>query len=43
MPVTPLRQTLADILSWDQARGKPPLANELGLPAEEEQRLLGQG
>jgi 2'-hydroxyisoflavone reductase len=43
MPVTPLRQTLADILSWDQARGKPPLANDLGLPTEEEQRLLGQG
>jgi len=25
MPVTPLRQTIADILAWDHDRGEPPL------------------
>ena len=27
MPVTPLRQTIADLLAWDRDRGEPPLVN----------------
>jgi len=41
MPVTPLRQTVADVLAWDRDRGEPPL--DVGLSAEDEQKLLGQG
>jgi 2'-hydroxyisoflavone reductase len=43
MPVTPLRQTLADVLAWDRDRGEPALDDEIGLSAEDEQMLLGQG
>ncbi len=38
MPVTPLRQTLADLVAWDQARGEPDLG--FGLSPEDEERLL---
>ena len=40
MPVTPFRQTLADLIAWDQARGEPDLG--FGLSPEDEQKLLGQ-
>ncbi len=43
MPVTPLRQTLADVLAWDRDRGQPALDDEIGLSADDEQKLLGQG
>lgn len=38
MPVTPLRRTVADVLTWDDARGRPELG--IGLTPEEEARLL---
>ncbi len=38
MPVTPLRRTVADVLTWDDARGKPELG--IGLTPEEEADLL---
>jgi nucleoside-diphosphate-sugar epimerase len=38
MPVTPLRQTLADVLTWDNHRGTPPL--NLGLTPAAESTLL---
>lgn len=38
MPVTPLRQTLADLIAWDQERGEPDLG--FGLSPEDEERLL---
>jgi 2'-hydroxyisoflavone reductase len=38
MPVTPLRQTLADLVAWDHARGEPDLG--FGLSPEDEARLL---
>jgi hypothetical protein len=37
MPVTPLRQTVADVLAWDRDRGEPPL--DIGLTPEDEARL----
>jgi 2'-hydroxyisoflavone reductase len=40
MPVTPLRQTITDMLAWDRDRGEPPIG--VGLSPEDEQRLLGQ-
>ncbi len=43
MPVTPLRQTLADMLAWDRDRGEPALDDEIRLSAEDEQKLLGHG
>jgi nucleoside-diphosphate-sugar epimerase len=41
LPVTPLRQTIADMLAWDHERGAPAL--EVGLSAEQEAALLGEG
>ncbi len=41
MPVTPLRQTVADLLAWDRDRGEPAL--DVGLSLEDERKLLGQG
>ncbi|HWD78376.1 MAG TPA: NAD-dependent epimerase/dehydratase family protein [Kribbella sp.] len=38
MPVTPLRRTVQDVLTWDDARGNPDL--KIGLTAEQEQELL---
>jgi len=38
LSVTPLRQTLADLIAWDQARGEPDLG--FGLSPEDEKRLL---
>jgi 2'-hydroxyisoflavone reductase len=38
MTVTPLRETIADLLAWDRDRGEPAL--EVGLTAEDEERLL---
>jgi nucleoside-diphosphate-sugar epimerase len=38
MPVTPLRQTVADVLTWDTARGTPPLT--IGLTPAAETALL---
>jgi 2'-hydroxyisoflavone reductase len=38
MPVTPLRRTVADVLTWDNARGNPELS--VGLSAEQEAHLL---
>ena len=38
LPVTPLRRTVADVLTWDEARGTPDLG--IGLTPEEEARLL---
>ena len=38
MPVTPLRQTVADVLRWDENRGTPPLA--IGLTPDAEATLL---
>lgn len=38
MPVTPLRRTVTDVLTWDEARGKPELG--IGLTPEEEARVL---
>ncbi|GAA1581976.1 SDR family oxidoreductase [Kribbella hippodromi] len=40
MPVTPLRQTVADILTWDETRGTPALT--IGPTAEQENQLLAQ-
>ena len=40
MPVTPLRQTVADVLTWDHDRGEPRL--NIGLSAADEERLLRQ-
>jgi 2'-hydroxyisoflavone reductase len=42
MPVTTLRQTVADVLAWDRDRGEPALDEEIGLSAEDEQKLLEQ-
>ncbi|MFK4086896.1 NAD-dependent epimerase/dehydratase family protein [Kribbella sp. NPDC020789] len=39
MPVTPLKQTLTDLLAWDRDRGEPPL--NTGLSAEAEAELVG--
>jgi hypothetical protein len=39
MPVTPLQQTLADLLAWDRDRGEPAL--DVGLSPEDERKLLG--
>jgi nucleoside-diphosphate-sugar epimerase len=39
MPVTPLRQTVADLLAWDRDRGEPAL--DVGLSPEDEWKLLG--
>ncbi|MCW2571897.1 MAG: NAD-dependent epimerase/dehydratase family protein [Frankiales bacterium] len=36
MPKTPLQQTAADVLAWDQERGDPPLAVELSPEREAE-------
>ncbi len=41
MPVTPLRQTVADLLAWDRDRGEPAL--DVGLSLEDERKLLGEG
>jgi nucleoside-diphosphate-sugar epimerase len=41
MPVTPFRQTVADVIAWDRGRGEPPLG--VGLSEEDERKLLGQG
>jgi nucleoside-diphosphate-sugar epimerase len=38
MPVTPLRQTVADVVAWDQSRGAPPLT--IGLTPDAETALL---
>ncbi len=38
MTVTPLRETVADLLAWDRDRGEPAL--EVGLTPEDEERLL---
>ncbi len=38
MPVTPLKQTLTDLLAWDRDRGEPAL--DIGLSAEAEAELL---
>jgi len=38
MPVTPVRQTIADVLTWDHDRGTPDL--EVGLTPEDEAKLL---
>ena len=38
MPVTPVRQTIADLRTWDQARGEPDLG--FGLSPEDEANLL---
>ncbi|GAA1667728.1 SDR family oxidoreductase [Kribbella yunnanensis] len=38
MPVTPLKQTLADLRAWDHDRGEPPL--DIGLSPEAEAELL---
>jgi nucleoside-diphosphate-sugar epimerase len=40
MPVTPLRQTVADLLAWDRDRGEPAL--DVGLSPEDERKLLGE-
>jgi nucleoside-diphosphate-sugar epimerase len=40
MPVTPLRQTVADVLRWDHDRGTPPL--NIGLTPDQERQLLEQ-
>jgi nucleoside-diphosphate-sugar epimerase len=40
MPVTPLRQTVADVLHWDRDRGEPAL--DIGLTAGQEEELLAQ-
>ena len=37
MPVTPLRQTVADVLTWDQARGEPDLGDR---PAPDDEEAL---
>ncbi|MGW7681948.1 NAD-dependent epimerase/dehydratase family protein [Kribbella sp. NPDC054772] len=39
LPVTPLPQTVADVLQWDQDRGVPAL--KIGLTPEQEAELLG--
>jgi 2'-hydroxyisoflavone reductase len=41
MPVTSLRQTVADLLTWDRDRGEPAI--DVGLSAEDERKLLGEG
>ncbi|MEI8411313.1 MULTISPECIES: NAD-dependent epimerase/dehydratase family protein [unclassified Kribbella] len=38
MPVTPLRQTLTDLIAWDQERGEPDLG--FGMSPDDEERLL---
>ncbi|MFG1908613.1 NAD-dependent epimerase/dehydratase family protein [Kribbella sp. NPDC048928] len=38
LPVTPLRQTLTDVLHWDTTRGTPPLS--IGLTPTDEAALL---
>ncbi|NUR95352.1 MAG: epimerase, partial [Kribbellaceae bacterium] len=40
MPVTPLRQTVADVLTWDTDRGTPDL--KIGLTPDDESSLLAQ-
>ncbi|WP_432881531.1 NAD-dependent epimerase/dehydratase family protein [Kribbella sp. CA-245084] len=40
MSVTPLRQTVEDVLAWDQDRGAPEL--KIGLTPEQEEELLRQ-
>lgn len=37
----PLRETIADTLAWDRARGEPPLP--VGLPPDRERALLAAG
>lgn len=41
MPSTPLEQTAADVLSWDRARGEPPLSVGMD-PARESELLAGR-
>ncbi|HXP53325.1 MAG TPA: NAD-dependent epimerase/dehydratase family protein [Streptosporangiaceae bacterium] len=40
LPATPLLRTAADVLTWDRARGEPPLAR--GFTPDQEQALLAE-